>query len=299
MIVQTILICSCSQNPTGKNQVSDDNIAQLTDNHTNDTGKHSVSFELTNEYLQIYDPKKEETWNERYNKAYKNYIINDMPYRLMRPINFDTDKKYPVFVTLHGGGALTSEFSMLSFFNYILFKEDNRKKYPAYVLAPGTDAWFNETHLNNVKDIISNLPSVDMNRIYIYGHSLGGHGTFNFLWNDSSFFAAAVTSASYINANSEEVKEFALKIKDIPIWAFQGDMDTICPFNLAQRAFEEMENIGVNIKFSTLKGVGHSDIEKEMMRQGDNLTTQFSSNKCDREADLLKWIFSQRKEKLK
>jgi len=33
------------------------------------------------------------------------HIRNDMPYRLMKPINHEPNENYPVIVSLHGGGG--------------------------------------------------------------------------------------------------------------------------------------------------------------------------------------------------
>ncbi len=37
-------------------------------------------------------------------KLYEPHVYKDMPYRLLRPINFDSEKKYSVIVSLHSGG---------------------------------------------------------------------------------------------------------------------------------------------------------------------------------------------------
>ena len=37
------------------------------------------------------------------------HMYNDMPYRIMKPLNFDSNKKYPLIVSLHGGGGRGSD----------------------------------------------------------------------------------------------------------------------------------------------------------------------------------------------
>ena len=40
--------------------------------------------------------------------------------------------------------------------------------------------------------------SIDLSRIYIVGHSMGGFGTWNALWNRPDFFAAAIPISSVV-----------------------------------------------------------------------------------------------------
>ena len=103
------------------------------------------------------------------------HVYSKMPYRLMRPIRFDPAKRYPVIVSLHGaGGRGADNLRQLRHWNGVLAEQKRRTDYPAFIVAPQTTVMWNTTHLQNIKDIIKNLPSVDMNRIYILGHSMGG-----------------------------------------------------------------------------------------------------------------------------
>jgi len=42
-----------------------------------------------NDWISLYEPQ----------------TYNEMPYRLMKPIRFDASKRYPLIVSLHGGGG--------------------------------------------------------------------------------------------------------------------------------------------------------------------------------------------------
>ena len=43
--------------------------------------------------------KDEDKWRN----LYELYGDDEMPYRLMRPLGFDSSKRYPLIVSLHGG----------------------------------------------------------------------------------------------------------------------------------------------------------------------------------------------------
>ncbi len=136
---------------------------------------------------------------------YEPHADNEMPYRLMKPMGFNSNKHYPVIVSLHGGGGRgTDNRKQLKGWNRLLAEEQRRSDYPCYVLAPQANRLWDAAHLKNIKDVIAALPSVDMDRIYILGHSMGGHGTYILIQIDPGYFAAAAPSAGIGLTRTEE-----------------------------------------------------------------------------------------------
>ncbi len=231
---------------------------------------------------------------KRLNDLYEPQVFNGMPVRVMEPDGFDADKQYPVIVSLHGaGGRGTDNRKQIKDWNRQLAEPQRRKSFPCYVVAPQTPELWDADDLKNVKALIRTLPSVDMNRIYVMGHSMGGHGTFIFLQLDPDYFAAAAPSAG---TGLRRTKDFIdpAKIKDVPIWAFHGDRDGVCPFEKAQKVFSEMKRLSGNMKLTIWKGDSHG-VSGKMIVGADNGTTQRSSERCDPEPDFMKWLFSQSK----
>jgi|GEM_PF-549363 len=73
-----------------------------------------------------------------------------MKYRLMKPIDFDPSKTYPLILSLHGaGGRGTQNIKSLRNWNEWLADEDLRRKHPAFVLAPQS----NGSWLDNTSDV--------------------------------------------------------------------------------------------------------------------------------------------------
>jgi len=221
------------------------------------------------------------------------HIYNDMPYRIMKPINFDPNKSYPIIVSLHGGGGRgTDNLKQLRGWNQLLAEEQRRTDYPSYVVVPQANSSWNKIHLQNIKDIIGKLSSVDKNRIYVLGHSMGGQGTYTFIQIDHTYFAAAAPSAGSGLSDGEEFLEASL-IRDVPIWAFHGNQDNVCPIERNQKFFTEMQELGGNMKFTTWVGDGHG-IAPKNITGNTNGSTQFSSNRCDPEPIFMKWLFKQK-----
>ncbi len=225
---------------------------------------------------------------------YKPRPFNDMPCRVMTPLSFDPNKKYPVIVSLHGaGGKGTNNKNQLKDWNLQLADKQRRKDFPCYVVAPQADQLWNPDHLEKIKSIIDTLPSVDMNRIYILGHSMGGHGTYIFTQLDPDFFAAAAPSAGSGLRRTEPFID-AEKIKNLPIWAFHGDKDGVCPIGKDQAVFDEMKRLGGNMKFTIWEGDNHG-VSGKFIPGAKNGTTYTSSERCDSEPNFLKWLFAQSK----
>ena len=227
---------------------------------------------------------------------YEPLALKEMPCRVMKPLGFDAQKKYPVIVSLHGGGGKgTDNRKQLKNWNQQLAEEQRRKDFPCYVVAPQAPDLWNAESLKYIKSVIAELPSVDMNRIYIMGHSMGGHGTYILIQLDPDYFAAAAPSAGSGLKTTEEFIEPAT-IKDLPIWAFHGDKDGVCPIEPNQKVFTKMQQIGGNMKFTTWAGDKHG-VSDKFIPGADNGSTEFSSARCDKEPDFMTWLFAQSRNK--
>ena len=239
-------------------------------------GAQVAEGEGSQEWIRLYEPHDDE----------------EMPYRLMSPHGFDASKRYPVIVSLHGGGGRgTDNRKQLRVWNRLLADEAIRSAYPSYVLAPQSPRLWDAAHLEKIKQIVAALPSTDTDRIYMLGHSMGGHGTFVLLQIDPGYFAAAAPSAGTGLQQTEEFIDASL-IKDVPIWAFHGDQDNVCPYERAQQLFAEMKRLGGNMKLTTWAGDAHG-VAAKMISGDDNGSTRCSSDRCDDEPEMLKWLFSQ------
>lgn len=230
------------------------------------------------------------------NDLYEPQTFNEMPVRVMKPLGFDATQQYPVIVSLHGaGGKGSNNQKQLKDWNRQLAETRRRKDFPCYVVAPQAAELWNEDDLRNIKALIETLPSVDMNRIYIMGHSMGGHGTYIFIQLAPDYFAAAAPSAGSGLKRTEPFID-PTKIKDVPIWAFHGDRDGVCPVEKDLKVFEEIKRLGGNMKITIWNGDNHG-VSGKMIPGADNGTTQVSSSRCDSEPDFMTWLFAQSRTK--
>lgn len=217
-----------------------------------------------------------------------------IPCRVMKPIHFDSSESYPVIVSLHGaGGKGTGNRKQLKVWNRQLAEKERREKFPCYVVAPQAADLWDADDLAAIKEVIAGRPSVDMNRIYILGHSMGGHGTYIFIQLDPGYFAAAAPSAG---AGRKKDSRFidAGKFKNLPVWGFNGDSDGVCPLSKHQDVFDEMKKIDGNMKLTVWAGGKHA--VSDLFIPGDESgSTQLSGDRCDPEPDFMTWLFNQKR----
>lgn len=205
-------------------------------------------------------------------RVYTDAAGGKLPYRILKPIDYDANKKYPLLIFLHGAGergednAIQLKHGMADFTN-----EENRKKYPTFVIAPQCPAarkwvevnWSDPKHempaepsvpLKQTFEVIEALRkefSLDEQRFYITGLSMGGFGTWDALQRKPDYFAAGLPICGGGDAKQ------AAKLKNIPIWVFHGDKDTAVQVARSREMVEAIKAAGGMPKYTEYPGVGH------------------------------------------
>ena len=220
-------------------------------------------------------------------------IENDtLNYRILKPLNYDSTKQYPVHLFLHGAGERGNDnVSQLVHGSKLFLKKESREKYNSWVIfpqAPKYDWWgYKDPYkLNyNVKeskamslvvklmDNFSKRNDVNQNKIYVSGLSMGGMGTFVILNLRPDMFAAATPICGDGDPNS--VNNYA---KKIPIWIFHGSDDTVVSPKKSLKMANAIIDAGGSPKITFYENVRHD-----------------SWNNAFAEEDFLKWIHSKTK----
>ena len=189
---------------------------------------------------------------------------------------------------LHGGGGrgddnLKQIQGGNGFIIDLLVKPESQAKYPCFVVAPQSpqqEGWIEHdsitpTHqLRLVLELIGHLErsfSIDSNRLYVLGQSMGGFGAFAIITMEPKKFAAAVS----ICGGGDESK--AGKIAQVPIWAFHGEDDEAVRVERSRNMIAAITGAGGKPKYTEYKGEGH-----------------LIWSKVVNEPDLLPWMFTQK-----
>lgn len=193
---------------------------------------------------------------------------HNLPYRLLLP-KMEQGKKYPLILHLHGAGSWAPDFKDLPGQCLCMVKKD----YPAIVLVPRTmfpmkwadhDWTLTEHHqtpaplpsLHATYELILHMietdSRVDANRIYIIGQSMGGFGTWDFITRYRHIVAAAIPICGGGDLDSMK------KIKDLPVWIFHGDADSVVPVENSRQLYAELQRIGSPARYTEYPGVKHA-----------------------------------------
>ena len=216
-----------------------------------------------------------------------------LPYRLLKPKNYDAKKQYPLVLFFHGAGERGADNEITPTHIAKLFtNEQNKTDYPCFVLVPQCPKgarwvevdWGLDSH-EQPKDISKNLGlsvkllakiekeySIDANRLYATGLSMGGYAVWDLVTRMPDKFAAAVP----ICGGGDEAA--AAKIKSLPVWAFHGGKDGVVKAHRSRHMIKAMEKAGGKPKYTEYPATGH-----------DSWKPAYA------EPELLKWLFAQKK----
>ena len=191
-----------------------------------------------------------------------------IPYRLFVPANYDSTKQYPLVLTLHGSGerGIDNENQISNYRIATAWADPaNQAVYPCIVVspqAPQQSSW--EDHIEILSDLLDSLErefSVDINRLYITGLSMGGFGSWAMVEQFPTRFAAAIPMSGGGNPNS--VPSYA----HLPTWAFHGENDEVVPADLSRNMISAIENTGESAFYTHCRNGGCSGLSMPEIQQ--------------------------------
>ena len=146
----------------------------------------------------------------QYEKEKIVFETDTLNYRILKPLNYNPSKQYPVHLFLHGAGERGNDNeSQLVHGAKLFLKKENREQFNSWVIfpqAPKNDWWGYKDPYKfayNVKeskamslvvkfmDEFIKREDVNQNKVYVSGLSMGGMGTFVILNLRPDMFAAA------------------------------------------------------------------------------------------------------------
>ena len=215
-----------------------------------------------------------------------------LSYRILKPLNYNSNKQYPVHLFLHGAGERGNDnVSQLVHGGKLFLKKENREQYNSWVIFPQAqknDWWgykdpykfdYNVTESKamslvvKLMDDFTQRKDVNPNKVFVSGLSMGGMGTFVILNLRPEMFAAATPICG--DGDPSLVSNYS---KKVPVWIFHGSDDTVVsPKKSLKMAKAIIEN-GGSPKITFYENVGHD-----------------SWNNAFAEKNFLKWIHSKSK----
>lgn len=203
-----------------------------------------------------------------------------LPYRIYVPEGYDKEKEYSFLLFLHGAGdrgddnekqisvnmgmverivngesvTISGESVDLSGEFIIVAPQCAKEKQwvdtpwgkkpdPSYSL----DEIAQSQYMTAVVELLSEIEekySINENRMYITGLSMGGFGTWDLLMRYPEKWAAGIPMGGGADLSRADI------LKDIPIWTFHQMLDTVVSSEGTQNIVKEIIKLGGNIKFT-------------------------------------------------
>lgn len=197
-------------------------------------------------------------------------MLGSLQYYLYTPS--DPTSNLPLIVYLHGGTNKKADVTELlttdGFPKYLYdgFYGDLR----AYVVIPKLDnrykGWIDiADQINDLIKSINTNYAVDMNKISLTGHSMGGTGTYQLQVKLPNTFACIAPMSGSIQNNEANLTALS-KTK---IWAFVGTDDTIVSPDSSRTIINELKEKGATAKITELDGATHFDVPSLAYKNDD------------------------------
>jgi predicted esterase len=202
-------------------------------------------------------------------RAFYSKIDNTLqPYSIKIPKDFDRNKKYPLFVMLHGSGSNDQGMlnGPLTENNFIEIAPNGRGTSNCFTVD-SADVDIKEA----IDDVIKNYP-IDTTKIIIAGFSMGGYGAYRIFYEYPDLFKGVVVFSGHPNLANKWIgsgypnfldSKYLKPFKNIPVFIYHSKNDLNCPFDLTEQLVGKLIKAGANVEFVTTTEGGHGIIDEE------------------------------------
>lgn len=220
-----------------------------------------------------------------------------LPYRVYIPRDYDSSDLYPLIVYLHSaGGSGNENKAQVEHAVATLVSDSVQGLESSFVLAPQCPKgkqWLNTSFdrmpftnysqeeipqsdaMRMVVRVISSIErefSIDSDRLYALGVSMGASGTWDMVTRYPDLFAAAITVSGVSDPTKADL------ISHLSIWAFHGESDEVSDVNNTRNMVSSLRRSGSACRYTEFSGLGHSITRRALREDG-----------------LFQWLFEQRR----
>ncbi len=228
-------------------------------------------------------------------RVYRDAAGASLPYRLFVPAKYDRQQKYPLIIFLHGAGERGADNTRQLVHTQVLrfISDEVQAEHPCFLIAPQCPAGEKWMEVDWRKNPVPPLPeqpslpmrltlelldalqkefSIDADRIYVTGLSMGGYGTYDLVLRRPDRIAAAVPVCGGVDVAQ------AKRVAHIPFWIFHGGADGVVRVDFSRNMVEALKAAGASPRYTEYPGVGHNSWSKAYL-----------------EPELVEWLFGQRR----
>lgn len=190
-----------------------------------------------------------------------------IPYAVFVPSSVDQGQPAPLIVSLHGLGR--SHDWLMGYHGFLDQAEANgyivvtplgyirRGWYGSRATEDREDGERSEQDVMNVLQLMREGFNIDSNRIYLWGHSMGGAGTYHIASKYPDIFAGLGVAAPAPEPDAP-IDDILERIKHLPIFVLQGTADTAVPVERTRAWVNRMKALGMQHIYVEIPGADHS-----------------------------------------
>ena len=198
---------------------------------------------------------------------HRSYVMEEtgetIPYALFVPSGYDPASPAPLMVSLHGAGRqydwlmnYAGFLDLAEHHGYVVVTPLGYTRRGGYGYRGDSEQDRRAEHdVMNVFELVTDELSIDENRIYLWGHSMGGAGTHYLasrhpdLWAGLAAVAGGSVNADFVDAEA---------IRHIPFLVIQGSDDQVVPATGTRKSVARMRELGMQHLYIEIPGGDHS-----------------------------------------
>jgi predicted peptidase len=176
----------------------------------------------------------------------------EIDYLLYLPENYQSKQKWPLMLFLHGAGERGNDLEKVKRHGPPKLV-DQGKEFPCIVVSPQCKegVWWEPTELTVLLDELEKQYSIDPDRIYVTGLSMGGFGT----WRLAAYTPDRFAAIAPICGGGEPY--WARTIHEIPTWVFHGAKDSVVSVERSEEMVQAIREAGGEPKVTIYPDAGH------------------------------------------
>ena len=187
--------------------------------------------------------------------------LHGLPCRVLLPQPYDPRRRHPLVVSLHGSGERGTDNEAQLNTGVTAFEHD-LERFGAIVVAPQAPrhdtfggSWYGGESATQRAVValtrdLTGRGSVDADRVYLVGFSMGAIGAWDILARQPSLFAAAIVIAGDLDVDTVVGSAAA----SLPIWAIHGERDEL----VSNRNIRSLDARKLpTLRYTELAGAGH------------------------------------------
>lgn len=209
-------------------------------------------------------------------RVYTNATHKTLLYRLLVPQDYNPKDVYPIILYLHGAaGRGHDNAEPLNWGPRLFLDPALRQRHRFFLLVPqcpDMEGWLSSSLLGLkgpaeseplrmaielIRDALPREFSIDPNRRYLTGVSMGGFAVWVTMARSPGFFAAAVPVCA--GGSPQNVTDAGARY---PVWAFHSDDDHLVPVSQARALVKAWREHGGTAKYTEYTGLKHSSWKK-------------------------------------